>query len=228
MGVSFQFCNGPDRLNQMTNNKLSIIRKIPAKAIRMIRQFHQGVLMLPYNIIFLWINNIQYSKRPILGGLPIVTNAGKITLGNNVSIASSARNNLVSGKTKTCIGVGKNGILTIGNNVGISNSAIFALESIVIEDEVLIGGGAAIYDSDFHSILYHQRIQRPDTNIKSAPVIIRKGAFIGTEAIIMKGVEIGARSVIAAGSVVTKSIPPDEIWGGNPAKFIKKIDNQTT
>lgn len=35
---------------------------------------------------------------------------------------------------------------------------------------------------------------------------------------------IGERSIIAAGSVVVKDVPPDEVWGGNPAKFIKKIE----
>ncbi len=205
---------------------MSIIRKIPGKLIRETRHFYQFVIMLPFKIIFLWINNVNYSKRPILGGLPIINNAGELNLGSNVQITSSARFNMVSGKQKTCLGVGKNAVLSIGDNVGISNACIFALEKIIIEEEVLVGGGASIYDSDFHALLYHQRIQRPDTNIKSAPVVIRKGAFIGTEAIIMKGVEIGERSVIAAKSVVTRSVPPDEIWGGNPAKFLKKIDNQ--
>lgn len=48
--------------------------------------------------------------------------------------------------------------------------------------------------------------------------------FIGCRSIILKGVTIGARSIIAAGSVVTKDVPADEIWGGNPAQFIKKIN----
>jgi acetyltransferase-like isoleucine patch superfamily enzyme len=54
-------------------------------------------------------------------------------------------------------------------------------------------------------------------------VRIEDGAFIGTNAIILKGVTVGAESVIAAGAVVAKSIPPGEIWGGNPARFIKKL-----
>jgi acetyltransferase-like isoleucine patch superfamily enzyme len=48
--------------------------------------------------------------------------------------------------------------------------------------------------------------------------------FIGARCIILKGVTIGEKSIVAAGSVVTKNIPEGEVWGGNPAKFIKKIE----
>lgn len=48
--------------------------------------------------------------------------------------------------------------------------------------------------------------------------------FIGTRSIICKGVTIGDHSVIAAGSVVIKDVPADEVWGGNPAQFIKKLE----
>jgi acetyltransferase-like isoleucine patch superfamily enzyme len=62
-----------------------------------------------------------------------------------------------------------------------------------------------------------------DVNIPHKPVRIEDGAFIGTNAIICKGVTIGKESIVAAGAVVVKSIPPGEIWGGNPAKFIRKL-----
>ena len=48
---------------------------------------------------------------------------------------------------------------------------------------------------------------------------------MGTHTIILKGVTVGAKSIIGAGSVVTKSIPDGEIWAGNPAHFIRKIDD---
>jgi len=61
--------------------------------------------------------------------------------------------------------------------------------------------------------------------VKSAPIVIEDGAFVGGSSLIMKGVTIGRHSIVAAGSVVTKDIPPNEIWGGNPAKFIRKLEN---
>ena len=56
------------------------------------------------------------------------------------------------------------------------------------------------------------------------PVVIKDGAFIGAHTIVLKGVTIGERSIVGAGSVVTRSIPDYEIWAGNPAKFIKKVE----
>lgn len=53
-------------------------------------------------------------------------------------------------------------------------------------------------------------------------VNIGSWVFVGAHSIICNSVTIGDRAVIAAGSVVTKDIPPGEIWGGVPAKFIKK------
>ena len=59
---------------------------------------------------------------------------------------------------------------------------------------------------------------------KCRPVVIEHDAFIGAGSIILSGVTIGANSVVAAGSVVSRSIPANEIWGGNPARFIKKVE----
>ena len=58
------------------------------------------------------------------------------------------------------------------------------------------------------------------------PVVIEDDVFVGTHCIICKGVRIGNRSIVAAGSVVVKDIPNGEVWGGNPAKFIRKIANK--
>lgn len=65
-----------------------------------------------------------------------------------------------------------------------------------------------------------------DTNYRlfyAGKVIIGSHVFIGMNTLIVNAVTIGDNAVIAAGSIVTKDIPPNEIWGGNPAKFIKKL-----
>ena len=78
-----------------------------------------------------------------------------------------------------------------------------------------------IFNTGFHSIDFEERIA--DVNIPSKPVRIEDGAFIGSNALIMKGVTVGKRSVIGAQAVVTKDVPAGEVWGGNPAKLIRKI-----
>lgn len=57
----------------------------------------------------------------------------------------------------------------------------------------------------------------------SKPIVIEDDVFIGANCLILKGVTIGARSIVAAGSVVTRSVPADCIVGGNPARIIKRL-----
>lgn len=53
------------------------------------------------------------------------------------------------------------------------------------------------------------------------PIVIGNDVWIGSRSLIMKGTHIGDGAIIAAGSVVTKDVPPYEIWGGNPARYLK-------
>lgn len=115
--------------------------------------------------------------------------------------------------------------LTIGNNSGMSATTLAVREKVNIGNNVNIGAETMIFDNNFHSIDPQLRMNRDDdiANVKTAPIIIEDNVFIGTRCIITKGVIIGENSIVAAGSVVVKSIPKNEVWGGNPAKFIKNI-----
>ena len=149
---------------------------------------------------------------------------GDILWGHNIVINSSWKANPSGGgQTRTLFTVGENGTLKIGDNCGISNSTIVCQYSIVLEDNVNIGVNSVIYDTDMHSVEYKWRMEHPDKHIKVKPVIIKEGAWIGGHSIILKGVTIGRHSVVAAGSVVTKDIPDNELWGGNPAVKIRNI-----
>jgi len=188
--------------------------------------FLRRILKIPaktWNWLQFKLLKTSFIEYPTINGRLVIGGRGKLIIGRKVAINSSHRSNPVGGADRTSIHIAPNAIVSIGDNVGISNSLFYAIKSITIEEDVMIGGGCQLYDNDFHSINYQDRVLGGDKKVKSAPVLIRKGAFIGTSTIILKGVEVGERSVVAAGSVLTKSVPADEIWGGNPAKFIKKI-----
>lgn len=111
--------------------------------------------------------------------------------------------------------------IIIGDNVGISGSIISASQSIVIGNNVLIGSGCIICDSDAHPI--HPKDRNDNEKTKSNPIKIEDDVFIGARCLILKGITIGRGSVIGAGSVVTHDVMPMSIYAGNPAKFIKKL-----
>lgn len=148
---------------------------------------------------------------------------GSIVLGNEITINSDKRYNIIGNDYRTVLRTIQNGRIVIGNNVGISNSSIISASEVAIEDYVMIGGNCQIFDTDFHPIAFTMRMDIDALGGVTKPIRIKKGAFIGANCMILKGVTIGERAVIGAGSVVSKDVPDDEIWAGNPARFIKKV-----
>lgn len=98
----------------------------------------------------------------------------------------------------------------IGNNVKIQNGC-FLPNGSIIEDECFLGP---------FTVLTNDK-NPPSNHIGWQPVIMRMGSSTGANVTILPGVEIGKGSMVGAGSIVTKSIPPNEVWIGNPAKFYK-------
>jgi acetyltransferase-like isoleucine patch superfamily enzyme len=84
----------------------------------------------------------------------------------------------------------------------------------MLAPNVAILGGDHIFDNPSAPVIFSGRPQMPKTTIG-------EDAWIGANALVMAGVNIGDGAIVAAGSVVTKDIPDYNIWGGNPAKFIK-------
>lgn len=176
-----------------------------------------------YNWFILKYRNVKYEKDLAINGrIYCVSNSyNGIIIGKKVRINSSMKSNPIGGDLRTILFAKGDAKIKIGDGCGISNAALFATEEITLGNNVFVGGGTHIYDTDFHWIDYKRRITEAGGVTK--PVVIKDGAFIGAGCIILKGVIIGEKSVIGAGSVVTKDVPDGEVWAGNPAKYIKKI-----
>ncbi|HIP50806.1 MAG TPA: acyltransferase, partial [Campylobacterales bacterium] len=94
---------------------------------------------------------------------------------------------------------------------------------INIEDDVMIGSGVHIYVSNHRYDLKNKNIIEQGHH-EAKDVYLKKGCWIGANSIILAGVTVGENSVIGAGSIVTKDIPSNVVYAGNPAQLIKDIN----
>jgi acetyltransferase-like isoleucine patch superfamily enzyme len=111
----------------------------------------------------------------------------------------------------------------VGKNCKIS-SHTFICEGVVIEDEVFIGHGVTFINDTYPRASILGRLQT-EADWSVEPTLVKKGASIGSGATILANVTTGENAIVGAGSVVTSDVPPDTIVAGNPAKPIRRIDN---
>ena len=105
--------------------------------------------------------------------------------------------------------------VSIGDNVTIK-AGVRLWDGVTIEDNVFIGANVS-FTNDIYP-----RSKQHDKEFFLTKVC--KGASIGANAVILPGITIGEKAIVGAGAVVTKDIPADEIWVGNPAAFLRKTD----
>jgi len=116
--------------------------------------------------------------------------------------------------------IGSGARVVIGRRSGFTATVICAAEEIVIGDNVLCGSNVTIIDADWHGL--DPSARRGSVGATSR-VLIEDDVFLGLGTVVLKGVTIGHGSVVGAGSVVTRSIPPLSVAAGNPAKVIRAL-----
>ena len=110
--------------------------------------------------------------------------------------------------------------ISLGHNVFVNqNCTFYDLGGLHIADNVMIGPNVNIITAG-HPL---DPLQRRAITI-GKPILIEKNVWIAAGATIIGGITVGENSVIAAGSVVTKNVPPNTLVGGNPARFIRSIE----
>lgn len=111
--------------------------------------------------------------------------------------------------------------ISVGESTFFSNNVqVIAEQEVTIGARCLLGDAVLILDSDFHNLSAEGRHRLPGV---TAPVVIEDNVLVGSRTIILKGVTIGRDSVIGAGSLVARSIPPGVVAAGNPAKIIRPL-----
>ena len=159
-----------------------------------------------YNMLYAKATGLQPKGRfKILGKIHIHKGKNAIfSTGENFLFLSGSTYNPLTTNAHGCIFIMDNAVLEIGNNVK-------------------IGGGTTLIDTDAHSLSFKDRRNEISDakNRIDKEIVIEDDVLIGANAIILKGVHIGARSIIGAGSVVTKDVPEDCVVAGNPAKVVK-------
>jgi acetyltransferase-like isoleucine patch superfamily enzyme len=195
----------PDTLDERVS---VVIRQSPVRTLR----FVSRVLWAKWQLR----RASSVGKYVKLVGRLRVVNRGRLAVGDRVLFHSfTATTELV---------VAHGAELVIGNGAFVNYGAeICAHKRIVIGDECRIGTHCIMMDNDFHYVELARRDEMPP----SEEIVIEPHVWIGNRVTVLKGVRIGYGSVVAAGSVVNKSIPPMSVAAGVPAKVIRSIDGSS-
>jgi maltose O-acetyltransferase len=147
-----------------------------------------------------------------LEGKPVIDNHGTLTIGERVQLFSTI--------ATLELAVGSGGTLDIGERALVNyGTAISAQQLVRIGPRSLIGTYCLLMDNDFHRIEPERRLERPE----SRPIVLGENVWLGGRVIVMPGVSIGDHSVVGAGSVVTRDVPPRTLVAGSPARVIREL-----
>jgi acetyltransferase-like isoleucine patch superfamily enzyme len=143
---------------------------------------------------------MKFTKEEAEERYPNITFYGPVTIKEPVSIGDGT-------------GIGDDSVILPEVRIGCDCHILYHVtipRGTIIEDNVFIGPNTSLLDDKYPPT---------PTSVKNAPPHIKKGAIIGGGVTICPDVTIGENAVIWAGSVVTKDVPDNEVWVGNPAKF---------
>lgn len=166
----------------------------------------------------------EYGYVTLLGE-PIIYKASnsRIVIGKGVTLVSTTHYNYAGINHPVILATQRPGAeIHIGDGSGFSGTTVVAFEKVEIGKNFGGGANTCIYDGDFHGIKASERVK--DECVKVSPVKIGDDVWMAAGSMVLKGVIIGDRAVVGAMSLVNKNVEADSIYAGNPAKFVRKIE----
>lgn len=153
--------------------------------------------------------------------------APDVTLGADVKLACfiNAYGCAIGDRTKVGAFVEIQKGATIGADCKIS-SHTFICEGVKIADECFIGHSVTFINDKYPRSTTAGGALQTEADWAVESTEIDKRASIGSGSTVLSGVSVGEGAIVGAGSVVTKSVPAGEIWAGNPARFLRKADDE--
>jgi len=113
----------------------------------------------------------------------------------------------------------------IGDRCKIS-SHTFICEGVILEDEVFVGHNVTFINDRYPRATNDNGQLQNEADWQCIPTYVKRGASIGSGAILLCGITVGERAMVGAGSVVTKDVPPLAVVAGNPARLIKMLPRE--
>jgi acetyltransferase-like isoleucine patch superfamily enzyme len=173
-----------------------------------------------------WFLRLYLRRRGVVFGRNLEGNCcsvqvwGRIVLGDDVKLVSFPDGEVF----KTCLVTWRSSsLIKVGSNCLLNGVVIQCRCRVVVGDNCMFGAGSVVLDSDFHSLSVDAVVRRGSEGAVDGAVVLGDNVWVGRNVVILKGVCIGDNSVIAAGSVVTGCVPANQLFGGNPARFIKNL-----
>jgi acetyltransferase-like isoleucine patch superfamily enzyme len=152
----------------------------------------------------------EVGHLPRIRGRVSVRREGELRIGDRLLIDSRNYPSQFS--------VGSAGRLILGDDVFINQGFdVWAAEEVTIGSRVLIGPHVTIVDDSAHDVA-------PGQPKRVEPVVIMDDVWLGRRSIVMPGVTVGRFSVVGAGAVVTRDVPPCSVVAGVPARLVQEFD----
>lgn len=164
--------------------------------------------------------DVYFRGMPSIG----IARGARIRIGDGVMINSSNAGYHVNMHSTVKLLADRAGaVIEIGEGTRIHGACLHAYNAIRVGRHCLIAANCQIMDCNGHELSFDDVDARIYTTSAGKPVVIEDAVWLGANVIVLPGVRIGRGSVVAAGSVVVKDVPPMVVVAGNPAKIVKKV-----